>query len=117
MSTPLSKAKAQAEASPWGSSSRGTATPDPAIDTSTTGAVVTCALSTDRVAAAVTAAHADPVAASTNECDRPLYIVPSQKMWHGESTWVTVGVGANVIEASWGALVDGLTFGLRRHHR
>src|SRR5438552_5271795 len=41
-------------------------------------------------AAAVTAAHADPVAASTNECDRPLYIVPSQKMWHGESTWVRV---------------------------
>ena len=34
----------------------------------------------------------------------------------GESTWVTVGVGHNVIEASWGALVDGLTFGLRRHH-
>ncbi len=33
----------------------------------------------------------------------------------GESSWVTVGVGANVIEASWGALVDGLTFGLRRH--
>ena len=33
----------------------------------------------------------------------------------GESTWVTVGVGANVIEASWGALTDGLTFGLRRH--
>ena len=41
-------------------------------------------------AAAVTAAHADPVAASTSACDRPLYIVPSQKMWHGESTWVTV---------------------------
>ena len=35
----------------------------------------------------------------------------------GESSWVTVGVGANVIEASWGALVDGLTFGLRRHQR
>ena len=35
----------------------------------------------------------------------------------GQSTWVTVGVGANVIEASWGALTDGLTFGLRRHHR
>ena len=35
----------------------------------------------------------------------------------GESSWVTVGVGANVIEASWEALVDGLTFGLRRHHR
>jgi len=34
----------------------------------------------------------------------------------GESTWVTVGVGHNVIEASWGALVDGLTYGLRRHH-
>jgi len=33
----------------------------------------------------------------------------------GEQTWVTVGVGANVIEASWGALVDGFTFGLRRH--
>jgi 2-isopropylmalate synthase len=34
----------------------------------------------------------------------------------GESSWVTVGVGHNVIEASWGALVDGLTFGLRRQH-
>jgi 2-isopropylmalate synthase len=33
----------------------------------------------------------------------------------GESSWVTVGVGHNVVEASWGALVDGLTFGLRRH--
>ncbi|WP_435742616.1 citramalate synthase [Nocardioides sp. SYSU DS0663] len=32
----------------------------------------------------------------------------------GASSWVTVGVGHNVIEASWGALVDGLTFGLRR---
>src|SRR5690242_4208252 len=41
-------------------------------------------------AAAVTAAHADPVAALTSECDRPLYIVPFQKMWHGESTWVMV---------------------------
>ncbi len=35
----------------------------------------------------------------------------------GASTWVTVGVGHNVIEASWGALVDGLTFGLRKHHK
>jgi 2-isopropylmalate synthase len=35
----------------------------------------------------------------------------------GQSPWVTVGVGHNVIEASWGALVDGLTYGLRRHHR
>ena len=32
----------------------------------------------------------------------------------GMSSWVTVGVGANVIEASWGALVDALTYGLRR---
>lgn len=32
----------------------------------------------------------------------------------GVGTWVTVGVGHNVIEASWGALVDGITFGLRR---
>ena len=35
----------------------------------------------------------------------------------GEASWVTVGVGANVIEASWEALLDGLTFGLRRHDR
>lgn len=34
----------------------------------------------------------------------------------GESSWWTVGVGANVIEASWEALLDGITFGLRRHH-
>ncbi|MCD4535933.1 citramalate synthase [Nocardioides sp. cx-169] len=34
----------------------------------------------------------------------------------GASSWVTVGVGHNVIEASWGALVDGLTYGLRRLH-
>ena len=33
----------------------------------------------------------------------------------GVSSWVTVGVGANVIEASWEALLDGVTFGLRRH--
>jgi 2-isopropylmalate synthase len=33
----------------------------------------------------------------------------------GAASWVTVGVGPNVIEASWGALVDGVTFGLRRH--
>jgi 2-isopropylmalate synthase len=33
----------------------------------------------------------------------------------GVSSWVTVGVGANVIEASWGALVDGVTYGLRKH--
>jgi 2-isopropylmalate synthase len=33
----------------------------------------------------------------------------------GESSWVTVGVGHNVIEASWGALVDGVTYGLLRN--
>ncbi len=33
----------------------------------------------------------------------------------GTSSWVTVGVGHNVIEASWGALLDAVTFGLRRH--
>lgn len=41
-------------------------------------------------AAAVTAAHADPVAVSTSECGRPLYMAPSQKRWHGESMWVIV---------------------------
>ncbi len=35
----------------------------------------------------------------------------------GLSTWVTVGVGANVIEASWEALLDAFTFGLRRHQQ
>jgi 2-isopropylmalate synthase len=35
----------------------------------------------------------------------------------GESSWVTVGVGSNVIEASWEALLDGITYGLRRHHQ
>jgi 2-isopropylmalate synthase len=30
------------------------------------------------------------------------------------TSWVTVGVGANVVEASWGALVDAVTYGLRR---
>ncbi len=33
----------------------------------------------------------------------------------GKDTWVTVGVGANIIEASWQALVDAFTFGLRHH--
>ncbi|MCL8026550.1 citramalate synthase [Nocardioides bruguierae] len=33
----------------------------------------------------------------------------------GAGTWVTVGVGPNVIEASWEALLDAVTFGLRRH--
>ncbi len=33
----------------------------------------------------------------------------------GASSWVTVGVGHNVIEASWRALLDAIVFGLRRH--
>ncbi len=33
----------------------------------------------------------------------------------GKDVWVTVGVGANIIEASWEALVDAFTYGLRRH--
>ncbi|MGJ9422834.1 citramalate synthase [Aeromicrobium sp. CF3.5] len=33
----------------------------------------------------------------------------------GKDTWVTVGVGPNIIEASWQALVDAFTFGLRHH--
>jgi 2-isopropylmalate synthase len=33
----------------------------------------------------------------------------------GETSWNTVGVAANIVEASWKALVDGITFGLRRH--
>jgi 2-isopropylmalate synthase len=30
------------------------------------------------------------------------------------SSWVTVGVGHNVVEASWEALLDAVTYGLRR---
>jgi 2-isopropylmalate synthase len=33
----------------------------------------------------------------------------------GETSWQTVGVAANVIEASWQALVDAVTYGLLRH--
>ncbi len=33
----------------------------------------------------------------------------------GKDVWVTVGVGANMIEASWEALVDALSYGLRLH--
>ena len=35
----------------------------------------------------------------------------------GDTSWVTVGVGENVIQASFEALVDGLTFGLWRHQK
>jgi 2-isopropylmalate synthase len=31
------------------------------------------------------------------------------------TTWTTVGVGANIVEASWEALCDGLVYGLLRH--
>ncbi len=34
----------------------------------------------------------------------------------GKDTWVTVGVGANMVEASWIALTDAMTYGLRAHH-
>ena len=33
----------------------------------------------------------------------------------GKNSWVTVGVGANLIEASWEAMLDALTYGLRLH--
>jgi 2-isopropylmalate synthase len=33
----------------------------------------------------------------------------------GKESWVTVGVGANIIEASWEALLDAFTYGLRLH--
>ncbi|MDQ6716582.1 MAG: citramalate synthase [Actinomycetota bacterium] len=33
----------------------------------------------------------------------------------GETSWDTVGVAPNIVEASWKALVDGITYGLLRH--
>ena len=33
----------------------------------------------------------------------------------GKDSWVTVGVGANIIEASWQSMVDAFTYGLRHH--
>ena len=38
----------------------------------------------------------------------PLPVVIS----HGEGSWVTVGVGHNIVEASWEALSDGYLYGL-----
>jgi 2-isopropylmalate synthase len=35
----------------------------------------------------------------------------------GETSWETVGVHANLIEASWEALLDSVTYGLLRHGR
>ncbi|MPV50366.1 MULTISPECIES: citramalate synthase [unclassified Pseudactinotalea] len=37
------------------------------------------------------------------------------EMSDGERTWNTVGVGANILEASWEALVDAITYGLLVH--
>ena len=34
---------------------------------------------------------------------------------YGGETWTTVGVGTNVIEASWEALLDALSYGIMRH--
>jgi 2-isopropylmalate synthase len=33
----------------------------------------------------------------------------------GETSWETVGVAGNIVEASWEALVDGIAYGLVRH--
>ena len=33
------------------------------------------------------------------------------------STWETVGIGANIVEASWHALVDALTYAVRHRSR
>ncbi|MDO9379738.1 MAG: citramalate synthase [Nocardioidaceae bacterium] len=33
----------------------------------------------------------------------------------GVDSWVTVGVGHNIVEASWEALLDAVTYGLRKH--
>jgi 2-isopropylmalate synthase len=33
----------------------------------------------------------------------------------GVTSWETVGVHANIIEASWEALLDAVTYGLLRH--
>ncbi|PID96977.1 MAG: citramalate synthase [Actinomycetales bacterium] len=33
---------------------------------------------------------------------------------NGETTWQTVGVAPNIVQASWRALVDGITYGLQR---
>lgn len=34
---------------------------------------------------------------------------------NGKNTWVTVGVGTNIIEASWEAMLDAVTYGLRKY--
>jgi 2-isopropylmalate synthase len=35
----------------------------------------------------------------------------------GHTSWITVGVGHNIVEASWEALRDAVTYGLRRSGR
>ncbi|TDE95867.1 citramalate synthase [Occultella glacieicola] len=37
------------------------------------------------------------------------------EMTDGQDSWSTVGVGTNILEASWEALVDSLVYGLIRH--
>ncbi|MGC0273192.1 citramalate synthase [Pseudactinotalea sp. Z1739] len=37
------------------------------------------------------------------------------EMTDGQRSWSTVGVGPNILEASWEALVDGFVFGLVKH--
>ncbi|HLS01963.1 MAG TPA: alpha-isopropylmalate synthase regulatory domain-containing protein, partial [Beutenbergiaceae bacterium] len=37
------------------------------------------------------------------------------EMNDGQATWSTVGVGPNILEASWEALVDSITYGLYAH--
>ena len=32
----------------------------------------------------------------------------------GHTSWTTVGVAPNIVEASWEALLDGVTYGLMR---
>ena len=32
----------------------------------------------------------------------------------GATSWTTIGVAANIVEARWEALVDGVTYGLMR---
>lgn len=38
------------------------------------------------------------------------------EMTDGATSWETVGVGPNIIEASWEALSEAVTYGLLRHH-
>ncbi|UDY22713.1 citramalate synthase [Nocardioides sp. Kera G14] len=52
--------------------------------------------------------------ASHGTDSRTRVLITTKDHGEGGGTWTTVGVADNVIEASWEALIDGLTFGLRR---